>query len=78
MSTIIHLMQLAQRFKTYIPTLNHSEASLFYPAGDYRQTLTIIPNGTSADKLNACLKNSHPWRSVQSRMSTIIMHSIPH
>jgi len=34
-------------------------------AGDFRQTLPIIPRSTPADELNACLKASHLWRYVK-------------
>ena len=33
-------------------------------AGDFRQTLPVIPRGTAADELKACLKASHLWRHV--------------
>lgn len=33
-------------------------------AGDFRQTLPIIPRGTRADEIKACLKSSHLWQSV--------------
>ena len=33
-------------------------------SGDYRQILPVIPNGTKADEINACLKNSNIWNSV--------------
>ena len=35
-------------------------------AGDFRQTLPVIPRSTPADELNACLKASHLWRHVRS------------
>ena len=34
-------------------------------AGDFRQCLPVVPSGTSADQLYACLKASYLWRSVQ-------------
>lgn len=34
-------------------------------AGDFRQTLPIIPRGTPADELNACLKASFLWQYVK-------------
>ncbi|KIH54434.1 hypothetical protein ANCDUO_15421 [Ancylostoma duodenale] len=34
-------------------------------AGDFRQTLPVIPRSTTADELNACLKASYLWRHVQ-------------
>ena len=30
-------------------------------AGDFRQTLPIVPKGTAADQLKACLKQSYLW-----------------
>ncbi|XP_075144744.1 uncharacterized protein LOC142219847 [Haematobia irritans] len=34
-------------------------------AGDFRQTLPVIPRGTPADELNACLKASPLWNDVK-------------
>ncbi|KAH9628081.1 hypothetical protein HF086_018297 [Spodoptera exigua] len=34
--------------------------------GDFRQTLPIIPRGTRADEIGACLKSSFLWRSIIS------------
>lgn len=34
-------------------------------SGDFRQTLPVIPRGTPADELNACLKQSELWRFVK-------------
>ncbi|GBM60723.1 hypothetical protein AVEN_147978-1 [Araneus ventricosus] len=39
--------------------------SLLLLAGDFRQTLLVIPNSTPADKLNACLKTSPLWKFVK-------------
>ncbi|GBN22776.1 hypothetical protein AVEN_175158-1 [Araneus ventricosus] len=36
--------------------------SLLLLAGDFRQTLPVIPNSTPADELNACLKTSPLWK----------------
>lgn len=33
-------------------------------AGDFRQTLPIIPKGTPSDQINACIKNSHLWKLI--------------
>jgi ATP-dependent DNA helicase PIF1 len=33
-------------------------------AGDFRQTLPVVPKGTMADELKACLKASYLWRYV--------------
>ncbi|GBM44848.1 hypothetical protein AVEN_201093-1 [Araneus ventricosus] len=34
-------------------------------AGDFRQTLPIIPRGTRADEMQACLKSSYLWNGIQ-------------
>ncbi|XP_076759817.1 uncharacterized protein LOC143428656 [Xylocopa sonorina] len=34
-------------------------------AGDFRQTLPVIPRSAPADELNACLKSSALWRYVE-------------
>jgi len=41
------------------------EGCIVVLAGDFRQTLPIIPRSTPADELNACLKASHLWRYVK-------------
>jgi ATP-dependent DNA helicase PIF1 len=35
-------------------------------AGDFRQTLPVIPRSTPADELNTCIKASYLWRYVQT------------
>ncbi|CAH0682997.1 unnamed protein product [Spodoptera exigua] len=35
-------------------------------AGDFRQTLPVVPRGTPADELNACLKASPLWNNVKT------------
>lgn len=40
-------------------------------AGDFRQTLPVIPRSTAADELNACLKASSLWRYVKTIRLTI-------
>ena len=42
-------------------------------AGDFRQTLPVIPKGTKADELNACLKASDLWKHVQKLKLSINM-----
>ncbi|KIH57822.1 hypothetical protein ANCDUO_11985, partial [Ancylostoma duodenale] len=42
-------------------------------AGDFRQTLPVIPRATPADELNACLKASYLWRHVQKMTLTTNM-----
>ena len=40
-------------------------------AGDFRQTLPVIPRSTPADELNACLKASYLWQHVEKlRLTT--------
>jgi PIF1-like helicase/Helitron helicase-like domain at N-terminus len=41
--------------------------------GDFRQTLPVIPRGTPADELYACLKHSFLWRHVQKISLSINM-----
>lgn len=38
---------------------------IFVFAGDFRQTLPVIPKGTRADVINACLKSSPIWSNVE-------------
>jgi hypothetical protein len=42
-------------------------------AGDFRQTLPVIPRSTPADELNACLKASSLWRFVRKMSLTTNM-----
>ena len=42
-------------------------------AGDFRQTLPVIPRSTMADELNACLKASHLWIYVKKLTLTTNM-----
>ena len=42
-------------------------------AGDFRQTLPVIPRGTPADELNACLKASSLWVHVKKLALTTNM-----
>ncbi|XP_037914086.1 uncharacterized protein LOC119653502 [Hermetia illucens] len=42
-------------------------------SGDFRQTLPVIPRSTFADEVNACLKQSFLWRSVETLRLTINM-----
>lgn len=44
-------------------------------AGDFRQTLPIIQNGTPADQINACIKNSYIWQHVRLHRFTINMRA---
>ncbi|KFM75760.1 hypothetical protein X975_25623, partial [Stegodyphus mimosarum] len=33
-------------------------------AGDFRQTLPVVPRGTRADQMHACLKSSYIWNEI--------------
>ncbi len=47
--------------------------ALILLAGDFRQTLPIIPRSTPADEINACLKYSTLWRQVKKLQLTTNM-----
>ncbi|GBP79652.1 hypothetical protein EVAR_45761_1 [Eumeta japonica] len=42
---------------------NNIFGGLMMLAGDFRQTLPVVPRGTPADELNACLKASPLWNN---------------
>jgi len=42
-------------------------------AGDFRQTLPVIPRSTAADEINACLKSSNLWGYVKTFNLTMNM-----
>lgn len=42
-------------------------------AGDFRQTLPVVPRGTRADEVKACLKSSVLWPKVQVRSLRVNM-----
>jgi ATP-dependent DNA helicase PIF1 len=44
----------------------HMGGVLLLLAGDFRQTLPVVPRGTMADEINACLKSSYLWRHVMT------------
>lgn len=44
-------------------------------AGDFRQTLPIVQNGTPADQIHACIKNSWIWEHVQLHRFSINMRA---
>ncbi|GFT98902.1 ATP-dependent DNA helicase [Trichonephila clavipes] len=48
--------------------------ALILLAGDFRQTLPVIPRSTPADGLNACLKSSVLWRYVEKISLKTNMH----
>uniref|UniRef100_A0A0L8HYC6 ATP-dependent DNA helicase n=1 Tax=Octopus bimaculoides TaxID=37653 RepID=A0A0L8HYC6_OCTBM len=45
----------------------------FLMAGDFRQTLPVIPRGTRADELIACIKSSYIWQHVKQLTLTTNM-----
>ncbi|UYV67468.1 hypothetical protein LAZ67_5000717 [Cordylochernes scorpioides] len=47
----------------------------FLFVGDFRQTLPVIPKGTRADEVNACLKRPHIWCSIVKLSLTINMRA---
>ena len=47
--------------------------ALILLAGDFRQTLPVVPRSTPADEINACLKYSTLWRHVKTLKLTINM-----
>ena len=49
-------------------------------AGDFQQMLPVIPHGTKADKLQACLKDSYIWNNIQqlSLITIVILYSNSH
>ena len=48
-------------------------STLILHAGDFRQTLPIIPRSTPADEMNACQKNSNLWAHVKTLKLTTNM-----
>ena len=38
---------------------------LFILSGDFRQTLPVIPGGTRANEIDACIKSSELWQHIQ-------------
>ncbi|XP_036340438.1 uncharacterized protein LOC118749766 [Rhagoletis pomonella] len=52
--------------------------TLILLAGDFRQTLPVIPRSSPADELNACLKASHLWNYVEKiTLTTNMCPKIP-
>ena len=45
-------------------------------SGDFRQILPVIPNGTKADELNACIKYSYLWSNLKQLSLSINMRLI--
>ena len=34
-------------------------------AGDFRQTISVVPRGTRADEVRSCLKSSYLWLQIK-------------
>jgi hypothetical protein len=45
---------------------NRFSGAMILLAGDFRQTLLVIPRPTPADELNACLKSCILWKDVKT------------
>lgn len=45
---------------------NRFGGAMILLAGDFRQTLPVIPRSTPADELNACLKSSVLWKHIKT------------
>jgi len=45
---------------------NRYGGAMILLAGDFRQTLPVIPRSTPADEINACLKSSILWKYVKT------------
>uniref|UniRef100_A0A8D8ZUH9 ATP-dependent DNA helicase n=1 Tax=Cacopsylla melanoneura TaxID=428564 RepID=A0A8D8ZUH9_9HEMI len=39
-------------------------------SGDFRQTLPVVPRGTRADEIKACLKKSYLWPNAYVNLAT--------
>ncbi|CAG9830574.1 unnamed protein product [Diabrotica balteata] len=48
--------------------------TLLVLSGDFRQTLSVIPRSTYADEINACLKSSPLWHTVEKVQLKVNMH----
>jgi hypothetical protein len=55
------------------PAYEFTSSRLILLAGDFRQTLPVIPRSTPADEINACLKYSTLWRHVKTLKLTTNM-----
>ncbi|XP_073826793.1 uncharacterized protein [Musca autumnalis] len=65
--TMAHKKSLEALDRTLQDLRNNSMlfgGALVLLAGDFRQTLPVIPGSTPADELNACLKSSFLWNHV--------------
>lgn len=75
-STMAHKKALEALHRT-IQDLRNSQSifggSMILLAGDFRQTLPVVPRSTPADEINACLKSSNLWKHVKTLKLTTNM-----
>jgi ATP-dependent DNA helicase PIF1 len=60
--TMVHKRSLEALDRTLKDLRNNNRrfgGAMILLAGDFRQTLPVIPKSTAADELNACLKSSY-------------------
>jgi len=61
-----HVETLDRTLKDFRGRTNVMGGVLLLLSGDFRQTLPVIPKGTPADEIKACLKKSHLWLHVRT------------
>ncbi|XP_014205739.1 uncharacterized protein LOC106637457 [Copidosoma floridanum] len=66
MSHRAHIEAINRTLQDLILNQNLMGGITFVIAGDFRQTLPVIPRGTRADFIHACLKSSFLWNYVES------------
>ncbi|XP_061398409.1 uncharacterized protein LOC133334127 [Musca vetustissima] len=74
--TMAHKKSLEALHRTLQDLRNNTNlfgGALILLAGDFRQTLPVIPGSTPADELNACLKSSSLWSHVKTLKLTTNM-----
>ncbi|XP_073821564.1 uncharacterized protein [Musca autumnalis] len=74
--TMAHKKSLEALHKTMQDLRNNQNlfgGAMILLAGDFRQTLPVIPRSTPADELNACLKSSVLWKHVKKLKLTVNM-----
>ena len=69
----MHLRQLIGHFAVYTTQIRSREDVTVRLAGDYRFALPVIPKGTKADEVTACLKRSYLLpNKVRMELSKIV------
>ncbi|KAL4149399.1 hypothetical protein QTP88_003358 [Uroleucon formosanum] len=61
----LNIQSFRQNLKDLRSNHNRFGGAMILLAGDFRQTLPVIPRLTPADELNACLKSSNLWKHVK-------------